>query len=355
MIKFKIGKKYIGSNFNTYFIADIGANHDGSLSRAKKLIRLAKKSGADAAKFQHFSANTIVSDYGFKNLKGSKTHQNKWKKSVYDVYKSASINKNWTKILARYCKKIGIEFMTSPYSIKIVEEINPFVNAIKIGSGDVTWIDILKKIAGKKKVTILATGASELNEVKLAVREILKKNKKLVLMQCNTNYTGVNDNINYVNLNVLKTYKKVFPGVILGLSDHTFGHSSVLGAVAFGAKVIEKHFTDDNKRSGPDHFFAMNPYSWRVMVDETRNLEKAIGDGKKKIEKNETSTIIVQRRSIRANQKLKRGTIIKENMLTFLRPCPKKSLPPSAKKKIINKRLKKDKKFHEVITLNDVK
>ena len=104
--------------------------------------------------------------------------------------------------------------MTSPYSIKIVEEINPFVNAIKIGSGDVTWIDILKKIAGKKKVTILATGASELNEVKQAVREILKKNKKLVLMQCNTNYTGGNDNINYVNLNVLKTYKKVFPGVI---------------------------------------------------------------------------------------------------------------------------------------------
>ena len=119
-------------------------------------------------------------------------------------------------------------------------------------------------------------------------------------------------------------------------------------------KVIEKHFTDDNKRSGPDHFFAMNPYSWRVMVDETRNLEKAIGDGKKKIEKNETSTIIVQRRSIRANQKLKRGTIIKENMLTFLRPCPK-NLYLQVQKKIINKRLKKDKKFHEVITLNDIK
>ena len=116
-----------------------------------------------------------------------------------------------------------------------------------------------KKIASKNKATILATGASDLGEVKLAVKEVLKKNKKLVLMQCNTNYTGNQNNINFVNLNVLKSYKKLFPNVILGLSDHTFGHASVLGAVAYGARVIEKHFTDDNSRSGPDHFFAMNP------------------------------------------------------------------------------------------------
>ena len=354
MKSFKIGKQKIGERHKTYFIADIGANHDGSLSRAKKLIRLAKKSGADAAKFQHFSAKTIVSDHGFKTLKGVKTHQDKWKKSVFEVYQSASINKNWTKILANYCKKIGIEFMTSPYGINIVDEINPYVKAIKIGSGDLTWIDILKKIASKNKVTILATGASDLDEVKLAVKEVLKKNKKLVLMQCNTNYTGNQNNINFVNLNVLKSYKKLFPNVILGLSDHTFGHASVLGAVAYGARVIEKHFTDDNSRSGPDHFFAMNPKTWKHMVQETRNLEKALGDGKKKIEKNELSSIIVQRRSIRANQKLKKGVIIKEKMLTYLRPCPLKALRPSDKNKLINKRLRKDINFHEVITLADV-
>ena len=353
-MKIKIGNKSIGDQHKTYFIADIGANHDGSLSRAKKLIRLAKKSGADAAKFQHFSASSIVSDFGFKTLKGVKTHQDKWKKTVFEVYKSASINKNWTKILANYCKKIGIEFMTSPYAINIVDEINPYVRAIKIGSGDLTWLDILKKIASKNKVTILATGAAELKEVKLAVRTILKQNKKLVLMQCNTNYTGNQNNINYVNLNVLKTYKKLFPNTILGLSDHTFGHASVLGAVAFGARVIEKHFTDDNSRNGPDHFFAMNPVTWKNMVQETRNLEKALGDGIKKIEKNENSSIVVQRRSIRASMRLKKGMIIKENMLTYLRPCPIKSLPPRDKKKLLNKRLKKNKKFHEVITLNDI-
>ena len=147
---FKIGKKRIGTNMPTYFIADIGANHDGSLVRAKKLIRLAKLAGADAAKFQHFSAKTIVSDLGFKKLKNLKSHQSKWKKSVFSVYEAASINKKWTKILKKYCDKVGIEFMTSPYSLEIVDEINPYVKIIKIGSGDITWIDIIKKIASKK-------------------------------------------------------------------------------------------------------------------------------------------------------------------------------------------------------------
>ncbi len=244
--------------------------------------------------------------------------------------------------------------MTSPYSMKIVDEINPFVNAIKIGSGDITWIDIIKKIASKKKLGIIATGAANIKEVELAVKEYLKINKSLVLMQCNTNYTGNLKNINYVNLKVLNKYKKRFPNVLLGLSDHTFGHTSVLGAVMLGARVIEKHFTDDNKRLGPDHFFAMNPKSWREMVLATRDLESAMGDGVKKIEKNELQSVIVQRRSIRANQSLKKGTIIKESMLDYLRPWPKGSLKPSEKNKIINKRLRKDIKFHEIIKLSDV-
>ena len=147
----KIGKKRISLKHPTYFIADIGANHDGSIIRAKKLIKLAKFAGADAAKFQHFAAKTIVSDKGFKKMKSESSHQKKWKKSVFEVYKSASINSNWTKILKIYCDKLGIEFMTSPYSLEILNEINPFVKAIKIGSGDITWIDIIKEIAKKKK------------------------------------------------------------------------------------------------------------------------------------------------------------------------------------------------------------
>ena len=289
----------------TYFIADIGANHDGSLARAKKLIRLAKLAGADAAKFQHFSAKTIVSDVGFKKLKNLKSHQSKWKKSVFSVYQAASINKKWTKILKKFCDKIDIEFMTSPYSMEIVDEINPYVNVIKIGSGDITWIDIIKKIASKKKLGIIATGASNFKEVETAVKEYLKINQSLVLMQCNTNYTGDLENIKYSNLNVINKFKKKFPKVVLGLSDHTFGHVTVLGAVMLGARVIEKHFTDSNDREGPDHKFSMNPSSWREMILRTRELEKALGDQDKVIMKNEKETVVLQRRAIRAKKKIK--------------------------------------------------
>jgi len=351
----KIGNKKIGLNYPVYFIADIGANHDGSFTRAKKLIKLAKLSGANAAKFQHFEANTIISDKGFKQLKSEKSHQDKWKKSVFEVYKSASINKKWTKKLKSYCNKVGIEFMTSPYSLDILNEINPYVNAIKIGSGDITWIDIVKEIAKKNKVGILATGASTLFEVSIAVKAYLKINKSLVLMQCNTNYTGDKKNINFVNLNVLKQFKKKFPNIILGLSDHTFGHSSVLGAVALGARVIEKHFTDNNNKNGPDHFFAMNPKSWKEMVKNTREIETALGDGLKIVEKNEIGAKTVQRRSIRINRDISKGTVVKENMLSFLRPCPSNALDPSQKKLVLNKTLKKALKSEDIIMLKDVK
>jgi sialic acid synthase SpsE len=355
MKKLQIGKRKIGINYPTYFIADIGANHDGSITRAKKLIKLAKSAGADAAKFQHFTAKTIVSNKGFNILKSKVSHQNKWKKTVYEVFKAASVNKNWTKILKSYCDKLGIEFMTSPYSLEIVDEINPFVKAIKIGSGDITWIDIIKKIAEKKKIGLLATGASTMSEVSLAVKEFLKINKSLILMQCNTNYTGDKKNINFINLNVLKNFKKKYPDLLLGLSDHTFGHVSVLGAVVLGARVIEKHFTDDNKRIGPDHYFAMNPKSWKEMVEATREVELALGDGEKKVEKNELASLIVQRRSIRVNRNLKKGTRIKNNMLTYLRPCTPSAIKPCDKRLILNKILKINLKAEDEIKLKNVK
>ena len=229
---FKIGKSKIGLKKPTYFIADVGANHDGDIKRAKKLIKLCAQNGADAVKFQHFSAETIVSDYGFKSLKSKQSHQSKWKKSVFNTYKDASINLAWTKTLKLECKKNKIDFFTSPYSLELVDYVEKYVCAYKIGSGDISWHQIIKKISNKKKPVLLATGASTLEEVKRAVKLILKKNKNLVIMQCNTNYTADEKNLNFANLNVLHTYKKKFPQAILGLSDHTPGHITVLGAVS---------------------------------------------------------------------------------------------------------------------------
>ncbi len=350
---FKINRRLIGDKFPTYFIADIAANHDGNLKKAIRLIREAKKSGADAAKFQHFSADTIVSDSSFKMFK-KLSHQSKWKESVYKVYEKASLNLKWTPILRNECKKVGIDFFTSPYSFELVDHVNKYIPAFKIGSGDITWVEIVKYIASKKKPYIIATGASDISDVKRVYNACISLNKQIAIMQCNTNYTAEKDNFSYINLNVLKTYKKLFPRAILGLSDHTLGHSTVMGAITLGARIVEKHFTLDNNSSGPDHKFSMNPYTWKKMIVASRELEKSLGIELKQIEKNEKDTAIVQRRSIHSKHILNKGHIIRKNDLKFLRPCPKDGINPYDFKKVIGKKTKKKILQNNIITFKDL-
>ena len=350
----KIENKTISIESPCYFIADIAANHDGNLERAKDLIWKAAEAGADAAKFQHFSAETIVSDYGFKDLKGKTSHQSSWKKSVFEVYKEASINNSWNSALKSECDKANITFFTSPYSLELVDAVDEFVPAFKIGSGDITWHEIIKHIASKQKPYILATGASTFEEVQKAHDLAKAINPQLALLQCNTNYTGSLDNMRYVQLNVLKTYKEAFPDTILGLSDHTPGHATVLGAVALGARIVEKHFTDDTSRDGPDHAFSMSPTAWKDMVIATRELEAALGGTIKKVEENELETCVVQRRSIRLKTDLPKNVEIKKEHLEFLRPCPENALPPYRLDEIIGKMLLLDKARGDCLYLDDL-
>ena len=351
----QIENKTIGVNQPTYFIADVAANHDGDLDRAKELIYLCAEAGADAAKFQHFTADTIVSDQGFKTLGGQQSHQSKWKKSVFDVYQDASINQDWTPILKETCDKAGITFLTSPYSYELVDKVDAFISAYKIGSGDITWLGIVDHIASKGKPVLLATGASTLNEVDIAMSTLLRKTDDIVLMQCNTNYTASLENFKYINLNVLKEYSRKYPNTILGLSDHTPGHATVLGAVTLGARVIEKHFTNDTAREGPDHKFSMDFDAWKSMVDRTRELENSLGLEIKKVEDNEKETVVLQRRAIRVKKSLTVGDIICEDDLEFLRPCPEDALPPYELEKILNKKLKKNIKSGDYIKWKNIK
>jgi len=260
------GKK-IGFEYPTYFIADIAANHDGDLGRAKDLIYLAADAGADAAKFQHFQAETIVSDKGFRDMGGKQSHQSKWKKSVSEVYKDASVSLNWTEELKITCDDAGIPFFTTPYSLEVIDQLNSYVPAYKIGSGDITWRDMVEKVAAQDKPYFLACGASTMDEVVDAVDWALAINPQFGLMQCNTNYTAELENFKYIHLNVLKSLRAMYPSMVLGLSDHTPQHATVLGAVALGASMIEKHFTDDVSREGPDNKFSMAHSTWRDMVD----------------------------------------------------------------------------------------
>lgn len=338
----KINKNTITHDSPTYFIADVAANHDGDLGRAKELIYLCAEAGADAAKFQHFTAKTIVSDRGFKNLGGQQSHQASWKKSVFEVYNDASLNKDWTAELKETCVKAGIDFFTSPYSFDLVDYVDQYVPAYKVGSGDITWYEIIEFMAKKNKPMLIACGASTGDEVVGAINACLKHNNNIVLMQCNTNYTASLENFKYIQLNVLNTFKSMFPGVILGLSDHTPGHATVLGAVALGARMVEKHFTDSNDRNGPDHKFAMNPKSWREMVDRTRELEYSLGCGIKKVEENEKETVILQRRSIRVRTGLQKGQVLSKEHLEVLRPCPVDGLPPFEIGRVIGKKLRRD-------------
>ena len=167
-----------------------------------------------------------------------------------------------------------------------------------------------------------------MDDVVRAVDAALEKTDLLCLMQCNTNYTGSLENFANVNLNVLRAFALKYPGMPLGLSDHTPGHAAVLGAVTLGACAVEKHFTDDNDRDGPDHPFSMNPKSWRDMVDRTRELELALGDGIKRIEANEFDSAVVQRRSLRLTRDITAGEVLKESDLVALRPRPEGAVEP---------------------------
>jgi sialic acid synthase SpsE len=327
-MEMKINNKPIGGDHPTYFIADIAANHDGDLDRAKTLIHLAAQAGADAAKFQNFRAPEIVSDYGFTHMNAQVSHQAGWKRSVVEVYADASIPFEWTPILKETCDEAGIDYFSSPYDFDAIDMLDPFVPAYKIGSGEITWLEVLERMASKHKPVILATGAADIADVQRAVHAILKINQQLILLQCNTNYTAADGNFDHINLRVLQTYQTMFPDLVVGLSDHTHGHATVLGAVALGARVIEKHFTDDNDREGPDHKFAMNPHTWAEMVTNTRQLERAFGSADKVVAGNEQDTVVVQQRCVRAARAIKAGEVIQRDMLKVLRPATPGAVKP---------------------------
>lgn len=350
----KIGARWVGNDHPAYFIADIAANHDGDLERAKSLIHLCAEAGANAAKFQNFRAETIVSDQGFKGMGSQASHQSQWKKSVFEVYADASLPMEWTEELKQTCDAAGIDYLTAPYDLDMIAELSPYVCAWKLGSGDITWHENIEAMARDGKPLLMATGAANMDEVSLAMDVAQRHTNEIVLMQCNTNYTASLENFRHIALNVLKAYEREYPEVVLGLSDHTPGHVTVLGAVALGARVIEKHFTDDVGRTGPDHKFSMDPASWKDMVETTRQLEAALGTEEKRVMDNEKETVKIQRRGIRATRAIKAGEILTDADLISLRPCSEGCLPPYRQKELLGKKVARDIEEGDCVFIGDV-
>jgi pseudaminic acid synthase len=331
----KIGNRLVGSNHPSYIIAEIGANFDGSFEKAKQLCYEAKKAGADCAKFQSFKSEKIVSEKGFSkmNLKGV---HGTWEKSVSEVFKEVEFPREWHIEIKQYCDKIGIDFSTSPYDFEAVdmcEQLNlPF---IKIGSGEITWLDMIEYISKKNIPIVMATGDATLSEIDEAIDVIQKsRNKDLILLQCITNYPSM---IESANINVLKTYQTAF-NVLTGYSDHSPGDIVVLGSIALGGCLVEKHFTLNKKDEGPDHPHSLDPEEFSKMVKNIRLMELALGSSKKEVVKEEEETVIVQRRGLYANEDIKKGDIINEKSIDVLRPAL--GILPKYKKIVIGKQAK---------------
>ncbi len=335
--EFKIGNKWVGENHPTYFIAEIGANFDGDINKAKRLIDAAKEAGADCAKFQTFSTPKIVSEGGFSMMKLKGVHGS-WGRTVSEVFKDAEFPVKWHKEIADYCREIGIDFSTSPYfkeAVDLCVELNvPF---IKIGSGEITWLEMLDYISRKGIPVMLATGDATMSEIDEAVRTIeVAGNKNLVLMQCITNYPS---KIDSANVNVLKTYQSAFD-ILTGYSDHAPGHVVALASTVIGGRVIEKHFTLSKKDKGPDHPHSMEPQEFKFMVDSIREVERAMGSTRKEVVEEEGETVFVQRRCLYAKNDLKKGQIITEEDIDVLRPAL--GIPPKFKSVIVGKVCKED-------------
>lgn len=333
----KIGDKTVSQNSPTYFIAEIGGNFDGSIEKAKRLIVAAKESGADCAKFQTFSTPRIVSEGGFSRMQLKGVHGS-WGRTVSEVFKDAEFPIKWHKEIADFCKDVGIDFSTSPYFKEAVDLcIDLDVPFIKIGSGDITWLNMLKYIASKRKPVMLATGDATLSEIDEAVRAIeTTGNKDLILMQCITNYPS---KIDSANVNVLKTYQNAFD-VLTGYSDHSPGHVVALASVVLGGRVIEKHFTLDKTDKGPDHPHSMEPCEFKFMVDSIREVERAMGSTCKEVVEEESETVYVQRRCLYAKNNMKKGQIITEDDIDVLRPAL--GIPPKFESIIVGKCVNSD-------------
>ncbi len=343
MKRVKIGDRWVGEGEPTYIIAEIGSNFDGSLEQAKKLVDLAKEVGADAAKFQSFLPNKIMAKKGFKT---KASFQARWRKSVYEVYAEAMFPRGWHQEIADYCRKVGIHFLSSPYdkeAVDLLDEID--VLAFKIGSGDITFLSLIDYIARKGKPIILGTGASSIGEIEEAVNTIRAAgNKDIILLQCVTNYPSP---IEHANIRAMVTLRETFQ-VPVGYSDHSLGSIVPLGAVALGACVIEKHFTFDKTRKGPDHPFAMDVSEMAVMIRDIRLLEAGLGSPIKQLTAVETETVILQRRSLFAKVDIPAGARLTAEMIEPLRPAI--GIPPQYLSLVIGRKAKVNIREGEPIT-----
>jgi len=303
---------------SAFIIAEAGVNHNGSIMIAKELIDVASISGADAVKFQTFKAENLVAkntqkaDYQKQTTDASE--------SQFDMIKKLELDVDTHKELITYCQEKNIIFLSTPFDHESVDLLSDLgLQTFKIPSGEITNLPYLRHVGSLGKRVILSTGMSNLEEVGDALNILINagtSKDNITVLHANTMYpTPMED----VNLNAMLTIQKEF-GVDVGYSDHTLGIEVDIAAVAVGASCIEKHFTLDKSMDGPDHKASLEPEELKAMVSAIRNIEKAMGNGKKNPSPSESVNIGVVRKSIVASQNINKGEVLTEKNIAVKRP-----------------------------------
>lgn len=352
-MKIKINKtKEIYNYSEPYIIAEIGANHNGDIALAKKIIDKAKDCGADAVKFQSWTPSSLISkseydkNQSYNDGDGGKKHFGSLKEMVEKYY----LRENQHFELNQYCKNIGIDFCSSPFSKSEVDLLIKLdVPFLKIASMDINNLELLKHIAKYKKPIVLSTGMSTISEIERAVKTIENEgNKQIVILHCISIYPPKYEEI---HLNNIKMLQQAFDYPI-GFSDHTIGISIPLASVALGACIIEKHFTLDKNMPGWDHQISANPIEMAEIVSESRNIQKSLGNFARTVSEEEEYKKLKFRRSVVASRDLNKGEIIKLEDLEVKRPG--NGIAPDEIKYILGRKLNKDIFFDELINWKDL-
>lgn len=323
----KIGKRRIGSGEACFVIAEAGSNHNRDFKQALKLIDVAARAQADCVKFQTFKAEKI---YSRKAPMASYIKKNKLAKkgeTIWDIIKKNELPREWQKDLAAYSRKKGILFLSTPFDLEAVDELEKInIAAYKIASFEITHLPLLEHVAKTGKPIILSTGMADLSDIETALEKIYKHgNRQVALLHCAINYPPRAED---VHLRAMDTIRQTFQ-VPVGFSDHTPGFITDVAAVARGACIIEKHFTTSRKLKGPDHPFAVEPDELGEMINAIRTTEQLLGSSEKKHTKAEEELYRLARRSLVAAQAIKAGTVIVREMVDVKRPgfgIPTKSI-----------------------------
>jgi sialic acid synthase SpsE len=353
-MKIQLTKQKTVFNYSEpYIIAEIGANHNGSMDLAKELIDSAKACGADAAKFQSFTNKSLIAkeeydrNQSYDDGDGGKKHFGSLKKMVDKYY----LREEQHFELAKYCKVIGIDFCSSAFSNSEVDLLQKLdVPFYKVASMDVNNYQLLTYIAQKQKPIILSTGMATLAEIDNAVKIIENEgNHQIVILHCIAIYPP---KIKDINLNNIVMLQKAFDYPI-GFSDHTKGTAIPLASVALGSCLIEKHFTLDKDMAGWDHAISADPKELEEIVKESKNVEKSLGSYNRIISEAEKEKILKFRRSIISVRNLKKNKTISIDDLDAKRPGT--GIPPDEMNYVVGRKVNRDIKEDELICWEDLK